>query len=39
LFGYYLLEACSVLLRDKKEMNPEGREGGRGWEEQSERKL
>lgn len=27
MFGFYLLEAYSLLMRDRKQMDPEGREG------------
>lgn len=28
MFGYFVLEACTFLIRDKIAVYPEGREGG-----------
>ena len=33
MIGYYHLEACSFLIRDRNGVDLEGREGGRNWEE------
>jgi hypothetical protein len=38
MLGFYLLEACSFLMRDRKGMDPEGRGEGRELEEQREGK-
>lgn len=35
----HLIEACSFLMRNRKEVDPEEREVGRDWKEHKEGKL
>jgi hypothetical protein len=39
MFGYYLLEACSIPGRDRKGEDPKEVEVRSDWEEERERKL
>jgi hypothetical protein len=39
MLGCYLLEACSFLTKDNKEMDSEGSGGRKNWEEKREGKL